>query len=87
MILVLVALIRSISNVTVRLSNVNVQEIVMDLLDRYDDLIIHNTYGEIAIMLNPNNQLAKGKYFSTIKAMMDQMINLLILTDTLKHFV
>ncbi|AEB28479.1 DUF6194 family protein [Francisella hispaniensis] len=45
----------------------NVQEIVMDLLGRYDDLVIHNTYGEIAIMLNPNNQLAKGKYFSTIK--------------------
>ena len=45
----------------------DIQYIVTTLVSKYDDLVIHNTYGETAIMLNPGNKLAKGKYFCTLK--------------------
>jgi len=43
------------------------EDIIKDLQNRFNHLVIKNTWGEISIFYNPNETLTSGTYFLTIK--------------------
>lgn len=43
------------------------EQIVDDLLNRFDNLIVKKTWGETSLFFNPNAASAHGSYFLTIK--------------------
>ena len=44
-----------------------IDKIVDDLLNRFNHLVVKNTWGETSLFFNPNETSAHGSYFVTIK--------------------
>ena len=44
-----------------------IDEIVDDLLNRFDHLVVKKTWGETSLFFNPNGASAHGSYFVTMK--------------------
>ena len=42
-------------------------ETIINIIKSFDDVEIHNAWGEISCFYNPNKQMKRGTYFMTIK--------------------